>query len=162
MGLYFPFNDVIKWPQGWAGRTVLVEEELNVRYLSFSGAYAVNQEFSLGGSLIYIDAKAQLERDVLLPGPTFVPSKVEVDDTRFGINASIMYDTGTIAIGLNHSPKYTLEGEGDLTFDRTGVPAFLLPFVQDQPVTATLGLPSLTEPGVSYRDRADDPDRSSN
>lgn len=114
VGLYFPFNDVIKWPQGWAGRTELVEEELNVQYLSFSGAYALNREFSFRGSLIYIDGKARIERDTDALsgfGVPFVPLQVTADDQRFGLNVSVMYDSGSVAIGLNHSPKYSLEGK---------------------------------------------------
>lgn len=80
-----------------------------------------------------------------------------MEDERFGVNLSLMYDTGTWAFGLNYSPKYTLEGEGTLTFDRTDVPP--VPALQaDVPATASLGLPSLMELGVSYRDRVDDPD----
>jgi long-subunit fatty acid transport protein len=158
-GLYFPFNDVIQWPAGWAGRTLLTKEEINVGYLSFSGAYALNDDVSVGGSLLYIKGQAtfELDTDLTAFGGPFVPTKLEADDTTFGVNVSVLYDKETWAVGLNHSPKYTLVGDGTLKFDRTGVAAPLLPFIQDQNVTARLFMPSLTELGVSLKDRKEDP-----
>ncbi|NIP72902.1 MAG: hypothetical protein GWO16_07655, partial [Gammaproteobacteria bacterium] len=63
VGLYFPFNDVVEWPADWAGRLEVENVEINIGYLSFSGAYAVNDNLSFGGSLLYIRGEATLEKD---------------------------------------------------------------------------------------------------
>jgi long-chain fatty acid transport protein len=144
-GLYYPYNVVVEWPSNWYLNTAVIKDEIRTQYLAFSGAYAANDQFSLGGSLIYIDLRAKLTSDAN-PSPAAVsPSTVDVKGTKVGYNVSGMWTADQIAVGLNHNFGYEISADG--TAGNGALPA-----------TATFKIPSTTALGVSFRSKATDPD----
>lgn len=156
MGMYFPFNVSIKYPKDWAGRSDLIEESLFVGYQALSGAYAINEEMSVGGSINFIGAWVQLKLIENATGGIEIPVEFGGTANEIGYNVSFLYDDGIWAAGMTYNPGYTLHGEGNVKFDTSQAPG-LTGSLPDGGIKLDLNMPSLTEIGVSHRDNSEDP-----
>lgn len=158
-----PFGFVTEWNDGWQGRYQAQKSELESVALTFSAAYAVSDQFSLGASLVAQRTSATLTSAVNfgtilfinpnLPPGLFLPqsedgfAKIEGDDWGYGYQLGALWKpTDRDRIGFNYHSQidHTLSGNADFTvpatvqgiFDQGGVTAF-----QDTTVKAGFDTP---------------------
>lgn len=156
-GLYFPFNVDIEYPADWAGRRLLTREQLNVGYFSVTGAYALNEDLSLGLAVNFIGARVVLDQTQVVSPGTEVPTELGGSAQTTGYGASALYELDHWSVGFTYSPGYDIEGEGKARFDTAQEPALASLFA-DGDVKVTLHMPSLAELGVAYKEKRRDPD----
>lgn len=133
-----PFGLATEYDDGWAGRYFALKSELQTIAISPSIAYKVNPKFSVGGSIVLQQAKAELSQAVNMkavgvaagvPAPTALTyddgiSTVDGTDTSFGYALGLLYEfneDSRVGVSYRSRIKHTLEG--DVTV--TNVPAAL-------------------------------------
>ena len=163
-GIYFPFNNGLEWPDSWFGSQVLTKLRLATMNLPIVGAYSFG-EYSVGGGLNFITAEVILENYAIRyedpNNPTVnldVKANLEGKGTTTGWNASALYDGGNIAAALAYNAAFTINGEGDATFDISN-PAILnaliaggaAPSFPNGNISVDINYPALVEVAGSYK-----------
>jgi len=156
-GKYFPFNVDVEYKDDWQGAHIFTREKLIVAYNSLSGAYAINDNMSVGGSLNLIEGWVQLNQVLTVMPGTTVPVTLGGTTQDFGFNASFMYQSDNLSVGLNYQPQKTLHFEGSVDFDTSQAPGLSATF-PDGGASVDIPLPSVLDLGVAWHDKASDPD----
>ncbi len=150
-GVSAPFGFVTEWNDGWVGRYQGQKSELQSVAMTFSAAYAVSDQFSLGASLVAQHTSATLTSAVNfgtilftnpnLPPGLFLPqsedgfAKIDGDDWGYGFQlGALLKPTDRDRIGFNYHSQidHTLSGDAKFQvpgtvqgiFDQAGVTAF--------------------------------------
>ncbi len=127
-----PFGLATEYDEGWAGRYFALKSELQTIAISPSIAYKVNPKFSIGGSLVFQHAEAELSQAVNMKAvgvaagvpigtaATYADGKstVEGDDTSFGYALGVLYEfneDSRIGVSYRSRIKHTLEGDVTVT-----------------------------------------------
>ena len=150
VGLFFPFNAIAEYPADWPGKAVTIKQELNVGYNAFTGAWAVSEGISLGLAINLIGARAELTRSLIVTPGVEIPLTLGATGDEIGFNISFLYEGDNWAIGVTHAPEYDLELNGAVRFDTSQAPGLTSTF-PDGTASTTLGMPSVTEIGVSWK-----------
>lgn len=159
-GLTVPFGFVTEYDTGWVGRYQAYKSDLQVPALTFSGAFRINDAFSIGASAIAQRAKADLSNAIdlgaILAGPTqgaILPQgadgriRMTGEDWAWGWQLGVLWKpTGADRIGLNYHSKIKHEISGNATFQVPAAVAPLLdPAFTNTRGSATLNTPAFTE-----------------
>jgi long-chain fatty acid transport protein len=157
--LTVPFGFVTDYNSGWVGRYQAYKSDLQVPALTFSGAFRLNDAFSIGLSAIAQRAKADLSNAIdlgaVLAGPTqgaILPQgadgriRMTGHDWAYGWQAGLLWKpTDSDRIGLNYHSKIKHELSGNATFQ---VPAAVAPLL-DPAFTNTRGHATLNTPAFT-------------
>ncbi len=153
-----PFGLATEYDDGWAGRYYALKSELKTVAISPSIAYKVNDKLSVGGSIVFQQAEAELSQAVNMaavglangvPPATAVTfadgiSTVEGDDTSFGYALGMLYEfdeDSRIGVSYRSKVKHTIKG----TVSVTNVPA---PLAGAAALSTTGGSADLTTPEI--------------
>lgn len=156
-GISVPFGLQTEYPDGWVGRYNALLSKLESIALTFSAAYKVSDELSLGGSVIAQRTSATLSQAInfgtILAGPTggqLLPQEADGfgqlkgDDWGYGFDLGLLWKpTPADRIGLNfHSQvDQTLSGKGTFLVPSNIVP-LLAPAFTDTDGSADFDTPA--------------------
>ncbi len=156
VGLYFPFNIGVDWNEDWAGRRLVTSVALNVGQVAPRMAWAINDNFSIGGGINFIGGRVTLERKTVINDETEIPTELGGSATALGWSASAMYDDNHWSFGVQHSPNFTLRGKGKAAFDTSDAPSFTGAF-PDGDLNVDIMLPSLTDFAIAFKEKKENP-----
>lgn len=122
VGLFFPFNAIAEYPADWPGRDVTIKQEINVGYNAFTGAWAIDEEISVGLAIYFIGARAELTRSLTVTPGVEIPLTFGATGDEIGFNISFLYEGDNWAVGVTHAPEYDLELNGAVRFDTSQAP----------------------------------------
>lgn len=157
VGLYFPFASRAEYAPDWAGRHLLIRQEITVGYTAVSGAIKMSENTSLGIGVNFIGATALLTQSftTLTPGEEILATLGATGET-IGLSVSFLYFGENWAVGFNHNPEYDLTLDGAANFDTSSTPSLTSIFA-DGNVSLTIGMPAITEIGISWKDSRENP-----
>ncbi len=149
-GATAPFGLQSDYGKTWFGRYDSTRTRLATHNHSLSGAYKINNMFSIGGGMDYQMVDAKLDRNAAFTGAAATDVQVQLagDDTTIGWNAGLLVTpTEGLDIGLSYRSaiSHTMKGEV-----RTLLPAALGGGFSVVDATADLDLPDIATLGVSW------------
>ncbi len=157
-GFFTPFGLGSTWDDGWAGRYLATNTQVQTFFLNPVFAYKVMDNFSVAIGFNYAFGSVTMEKMINFPvNNSEVHSKLEADGNGMGWNIGLQYKpTEEMSIGFAYRSNVMLEfKDGDATFD--------LPVDETDPMypimrstfpntkgSADLELPTIMTFGVSY------------
>ena len=154
LGFNNPFNTNTKWTDDWEGRYVVQQFKLKAYYIQPSISYMVNENFGIGGGLVYGIASTNLRQAIPVEGTNpFGTSEFEINGNGIGVNAGIYVNLNDEAtsFGLTYhsAVKFDLKN-GDATF--SNIPSSLS---SAYPASTTFNsefkMPSMISIAVAYK-----------
>lgn len=146
-----PFGFVTEYSRTWVGRYKAVKSDLQSIDFTFSYSYAVSDNFSVGGSLIAQQTKADLTSMVDYGTLLGVPqaydglARIAGDATDYGWRLGLLWKlTDRDSLGLNYRAKIKHRLKGNATF--RDVPPQLAALVQNGNFQNTGGTARFTTP----------------
>ncbi len=135
-----PFGLQTSYPDGWVGRYEALYSKLESIDLNFAASFKVNDEFSIGGSIIAQRTKAELTQAIdfgtvlasatngqILPQEADGFGGLKGDDWAYGFDVGLLWKpTASDRIGLNYHSEidHTISGDGTFL-----VPSNILPLL---------------------------------
>lgn len=163
VSLTAPFGLKTDYDDGWVGRYQALKSELKTIDLGVALSYRISDSFSLGGSVIYQYADAELSNAVdfgaILAGqgvPGFLPQSadgratVEGDDNAWGWSLGALWhfnDRANIGLSYRSEIDHTLDGTAD--FDVPADVAAVFAQLPGNLFTDTGGRADLSTPAVA-------------
>jgi long-chain fatty acid transport protein len=165
-----PFGLKTQYDGGWVGRYQALKSDVRTFDFTFAGAYKFNDQFSVGGGVIFQRIQAELTNAVdfgaiLTPAafPAFQPqsadgtARIQGDDTALGWDLGVLFrPTPDTNIGLNYRSKidHTVSGHAD--FNVPSNVQFVLHLIgssafQNTPITAKVATPSVLTFSVTQK-----------
>ena len=150
LGIYTPFGNTAKWPDGWVGEQLITRSQLQTFYISPSFGFKVADRLRVGIGMDFVRGVVVQERVL-----NFVDSKGSLalggatwgSGANAGIQVDIMKDMLTAAVVYRGNVLLPFEGSVDFK----DVPPELSGRLKDQDVTADILLPSQWQLGLSYK-----------
>ncbi len=148
-GFNAPFGGGVKWPDGWSGRTDLVEQQLQVLAGHLGGAWRIDDEWSVGAVASVFSASVLVDKRI-----DFVD--VEGRATLGGSGVGVGGQAGVtwapldrVRLGFSARLPATVALTGRAHFD--GVPASFAPTLPDQAIRSAVTLPAKLALGGDVR-----------
>lgn len=151
LGVTLPYGLGITWPDDWAGRAIIVSQDLQTYNINPNLSYKLpNTDLALAvGAQIY-HANVRLERDAILRDDTSVRSIIAGDGQGYGATAALMYKpTEHISLGLNYRSAVTLDIKGKARFEGEENTPFEQTFT-DQDGSTSIPIPHALTLGVGW------------
>ncbi len=169
IGAHTPFGLGTEWEEDFAGRFISKKADLQVIDLGAQVAWAITENFAIGGGIDYLIGTIELQRNAGLINP-YTQSVVDVAEIELGTNGSrnhawawnagVMFKLGAgFSIGAVYRSDFSLKGtDADATFTQipTGYPDFdaavaaTLPFDEEPAVSTTIELPEYWQIGIAW------------
>jgi long-chain fatty acid transport protein len=150
IGLFEPYGLVVKWPDGWEGRSQITYAKLATYYGNPTIAYSIGP-FRIGGGVQVVYSTVDLERDIALPSGAYGKSKLGGDGWGVGGNIGVQVDAvrDVLSFGAHYRSAVALDYNGNASFD--GIPASLGGTLHDQPASTRVVMPDSFAFGVAFR-----------
>jgi len=140
--IYAPFGLETEWSDASPLRTFALKNELRYITYNFTGAWQVSPALSLGLSVTYNRAEADLNRRLGVFGPTDL-FRFEGDGDAFGVNFSVLWKASERhQFGLSYSHRTSVNFKGT---------AYTVPLVPDEPASGRFEFPEVVIVGWSFR-----------
>ncbi len=156
LGVYTPYGNSVKWPTDWAGSHLVNEIELKSIYFQPTISYKVNDQFSVGFGLNYVNGLVEFNRnlDTSLVDSNGDRSNVTIEESGvddWGYNLGLQFKPNEkMSLGFSYRSKVELEARGgDADFD--DIPTSLSTSFVDTKFDADLVLPAELTIGMTYQ-----------
>ena len=150
-----PFQNSISWDNSWAGKYLCISNKLNVQNIQPAISYRVNNNFSIGGGLMFTFYRQQISRalDYQNTSGNNVRMNYDLKGTALGLNLGMNYNFKKWHLGLTLRSGLTYKNaKGDATVENAP-PALLangvIPATTSK-INATIKLPSVVSLGAAY------------
>lgn len=166
---HLEFGSKLDFDDDGVQRYMMKEVELLVLNQNFSLGWAVNDRFSVGGSLVWASAKVREDIDLdlanlldpnALPSEkqeNRIPTQVSLEDDGFGANVGFLYQDGDFKLGMHYQSAIMLKMDGDVTTDLRYIPQAVKDLIGvpgdslELGATMDLKLPQYVRLGGSYK-----------
>jgi long-chain fatty acid transport protein len=147
VGVYSPFGLSSEWPQNWTGRYTSTFGEIKTVFINPTIAYKLNEWFSVGAGLSYVDSSLKLKQAMnLFPFPDGI-AKLSGNGDGFGYNAGV-----NIRLPLDYALSFAYRSPVEIKYNgraRFYTDSPFKPFLPDGNVTTKMTLPYIFMAGLS-------------
>lgn len=142
LGAYAPFGLSTEWPPNSPLRTFALKNKETYRTYNFSAAWQAGPSVSIGGSITYNRATADLNRAIGIFGPTDRFSfSGNGDEVGFGLSVLWQPDTrNSVGVTYTHQTNIKLSGTSST-----------IPLIASEPASADFAFPETIVAGWSFR-----------
>ena len=120
IGITAPFGLTTEYPADWVGRYHAVKTSLTAVEVNPAVAVRINEKFSIGGGITFIQADAELSQALLNGTATDGFNVVKGDAKGYGFNLGAVIGDADARIGFGYRSSTDLDIEG--SFRASGVP----------------------------------------
>jgi long-chain fatty acid transport protein len=151
LGVNSTFGLGTDWPDGWEGRYIATESNLETLNINPNLAWNMSNHMVLaaGFNVLFGETTCEQKIDPLLLDPALPDgnSKMAGDGEGYGYNVAFFYRIAeNLAVGLSYRSGITLELKGHMKWTQPGAGVLV-----DTDATVDLDLPAQCFAGVSYR-----------
>lgn len=148
IGLFTPYGLTLKWPDGWAGRSLVTEATLQTFYVNPTVAYKIGP-FRIGAGFQLVRANVELKRDIRFGDQD---GGVEVGGSAWGVGANVGVQLEAVkqylSFGVTYRSAVGLDfDDGKAHFNN--VPQGLARTIHDQAATTSFTMPDQLAMGVA-------------
>lgn len=160
-GFFNPYGLGAKWPMDNPLRFLGYEDDLKTFFFNPTIAFKLSENVSAGFGVSYVYSQVGFHLielvdlsgyDPRLQLPYEVPASLEGNGSAWSFNAGLLFRGEKFSLGFNWRGGFTIDYEGDLSLDTSGLPP---PFNQLLPDTAggttAFNFPHILGVGVSYK-----------
>ncbi len=123
LALTTPYGYHTKWPNGWEGRSVVQESQLNTYFAQPTVGFRLNDNFSAGVGFVYAYGKYSQRRALGQYDDPAAQSQFSSSGSGYGVNVGLYGRTGdNLAFGISYRSGVQLKMNNG-TATSTGVPA---------------------------------------
>ena len=142
LGISAPFGSKTDYEAGWRGRFQADFTDLKVISVNPSVSYQFADWVSVGAGLNYVRAEAEIERSVLLPGPSEGRVRLTGEDSTFAYNVGVLVSpTPATRLGISYRSRVDLDLTGRQRVTLASGAEFA---AQTFDIRADLALPAMT------------------
>jgi len=157
IGVNNPFAYNTRWDENWKGKSIVQESSLSSIYILPTVSYRINDQFGIGGGLIYGLGNFLIRKSIPRSGKNNTQSWVEQSGSGRGLgyNLGLYYKpSDRLALGVNFRSNLSLDmDEGKINFSVP--PSQRSEFEKDSVFTTEIDLPGALNVGMSYQLRND-------
>ncbi|MDB4946071.1 MAG: rane protein involved in aromatic hydrocarbon degradation [Labilithrix sp.] len=151
VGVFTPFGLDVKWPAGWAGRSLITESSLRTYYINPTAAYRIGP-VRIGAGLQIARGTLELQKDLNFGNDTY--GHADLGGGAWGVGYNVGVQVEAIKQYLNFGAHY--RSAVKLDFDEakahfSNVPQSFQAELHDQPVMGSVTQPDSLAMGVSSR-----------
>lgn len=148
LGISAPWGSKTDYEAGWRGRFQADFTELKTINVNPSASYQVADWLSVGAGLNYLRAEADIERSLLLPGPSEGRVRLTGKDSAWGFNLGVLINpTPATRVGLSYRSRVDLDLGGRQRVTLASGAEFA---AQTFDIRADLSLPAMTALSVVH------------
>jgi long-chain fatty acid transport protein len=151
LGAYTPFGSTVSWEDGWTGRFILTQLQLQTIFIQPTVSYKITDKIGFGAGFVIAPGKVNLQRDIpVFDGTNYSHAELDGSALGYGFNAGLYFQaTEKLSLGLTYRSAVKMKvTDGTATFT---VPAALDANFPDGTFSATLPLPQIISLGVGYK-----------
>jgi long-chain fatty acid transport protein len=148
VGLFTPYGLTIKWPDAWAGRSLITKASLTTFYVNPTVAYKLGP-VRIGAGFQLVRATVELNQDIRFGDQI---GNTQVGGSAWGVGGNVGVQVEAVKQYLSFGAHY--RSAAKLNFDDGkahfgGVPAALQGAIHDQAVTTSFVMPDQLAMGVA-------------
>jgi len=148
LGISAPFGSKTDYEAGWRGRFQADFTDLKVISVNPSVSYQFADWVSVGAGLNYVRAEAEIERSVLLPGPSEGRVRLTGEDSTLAYNVGVLVSpTPATRVGISYRSRVDLDLAGRQRVTLASGAEFA---AQTFDIRADLALPAITALSVVH------------
>jgi len=155
-GFFSPYGLGTEWPADYPLRYIATKDDMKSFFFNPVIALKLSDNFSAAFGVSYIRSSLKFNLVTLQDftgvggGLYDVPAALEADGDTWGLNAGLLYKGKKFSLGFNWRGGFSIKYAGDLTIDKSGVPA---PYNQFIPpggdVTTSFNFPHILAAGLA-------------
>jgi len=136
-GFFSPYGLGASWPKENQLRYLGYKDDMKTFFFNPTVGVKLTDQLSIGAgfSYIYSTVKFKLVELADFTGYGFsrydVPAELEGNGNSWAFNAGLLYRAEKFSFGVNWRSSFNIDYKGDLTLDKTSVPAPLKPFLPE-------------------------------